>query len=186
MEQVSTASKIISSAINILNQDYSASLETIAAEAGVTRRTLHRYFTDRNHLLESCMKEIQQACRQQMLGVLNNNDAPLMQLKKMLYAGIDCGSKYTFLHKIHQHPGHQHAHENSDCRQYDELNERFFKLIHSLKKDGHINTELTTGWILALFTGVISATVNATVTGAVAVNDRKDFAWFSFSKGIGC
>jgi hypothetical protein len=36
-----------------------------------------------------------------------------------------------------------------------------------------------------LFQGVVTATINAELSGTVAKNSLKQFAWFSFSKGIG-
>ena len=47
----STEQIIVEAAILVLNEDYSAPLEKVAERAGITRRTLHRYFTGREELL---------------------------------------------------------------------------------------------------------------------------------------
>ena len=51
---VDTKAKIITAAVTcFLNNEFDT-LEKVAEEAGVSRRTLHRYFENRQDLLESC------------------------------------------------------------------------------------------------------------------------------------
>src|SRR5688572_26757209 len=95
-----TRQKIVDAAIYIFNEDHSASLETVAEKAGVTRRTLHRYFKDRPHLLESCTADMVASCKAAMAAAYASSPDPVKQLEQMLYAGIACGSKYAFLHKL--------------------------------------------------------------------------------------
>lgn len=180
-----TRQKIIDTAIEIFNDDYSSSLEKVAERSEVTRRTLHRYFTDRNDLLGACQQEMQENCRANITNAINRSEDPLMQLKYVLYASIDCGSKYSFLHKLHHQQDHQHQKDDKDCAAYDDTFSKTTSIILELQKQEIISPDLTLAWITLFLNGVISTTILSSTTGSVARNDIKNFAWFSFSKGIG-
>ena len=180
-----TQNKIIDAAIQVFNEDFSAPLEKVADKAEVTRRTLHRYFRDRTELLAQSEKIMQQNCKKAMTAALESSDDPLIQLENMLYAGIDCGAKYSFLHKLHLREEHLHNHQSQDCKEYDSLFKQFSDVITSLHQRGIISTHITVEWVQVLFRSLIAATVNGADQGTVARKSLKEFAWFSFSKGIG-
>lgn len=179
-----TEQKIMDAAIETFNVDLSASLEKVAAYAGLTRRTVQRYFADRATLMEACREEMQRTCRLAMTAAYNSTNEPVKQLEQMLYAGIDCGSKYAFLDKLHQRPAYDGTElpEDSD---FDNIRQKWFRLVHLLQKEGLINAGLSPAWIFGFFGSVISATINVVASGNVARNDVKRFAWFSFSRGVG-
>ena len=180
-----TKQKIIDAAIWILNEDQSAPLEKIAEKASVTRRTLHRYFKDRNELLAVCSKDIRKRCSEAMAAALDGSDLPLTQLEQLLYAALDCGAKYAFFHKLHSSEGHQHQGDNDDCATYDTMHQRFLQLIIQLQDAGMITRHVTPSWIHAFFTGVVNTALKADAKGEIAKQSQRQFAWFSFSKGIG-
>jgi AcrR family transcriptional regulator len=180
----STQQVIIDAAIRVFNEDYSANLEQVAAQAGVTRRTLHRYFSGREALLACCELEMQRTCRQALTQALDSSDNPLTQLENMLYAVVDCGAKYSFFHKLHTRPQHRgipHAGEAD----YDVLHGRYRRIIEQLQTQGIISPHITPEWVKMLMSGIVSATIHTDSFGAVDKAHVKQFAWFSFSKGIG-
>ncbi|RAJ35787.1 TetR/AcrR family transcriptional regulator [Pedobacter cryoconitis] len=180
-----TKQKIIDTAIEIFNDDYSSALEKVAERAEVTRRTLHRYFTDRNDLLKACHLEMQLKCKTNITHAIESSEDPLIQLERVLYASIDCGSKYAFFQKLHQYQGHQHQKEDEDCATYDQTFSPTTAVIKELQKREIISPNLTLAWINLFMSGIITATIQSSTSGAVAKNDINSFAWFSFSNGIG-
>ncbi|WP_420154174.1 TetR/AcrR family transcriptional regulator [Siphonobacter sp.] len=180
-----TQQNIIDAAILVFNEDYSAPLEKVAEKAAITRRTLHRYFKTREALLMSCQKEMQRSCRTAMMQALDASDDPLKQLENMVYAGVECGAKFSLFSKLHTRPEHLHSSQNPDCAQYDAFYSRYRGVITQLQAQGLIASEFTAEWIAMFFSGVIAATVNAEAMGSVAKNSLKHFAWLSFSKGVG-
>ena len=180
-----TKQKIIDTAIEIFNDDYSSSLEKVAERSEVTRRTLHRYFTDRNDLLKACQLEMQENCKANITNAINSSENPLIQLEQILYASIDCGSKYSFLHKLHQQQDHQHQKDDKDCAAYDDTFSKTTSIILELQNRKIISPDITLAWITLFLSGIITTTILSSTTGSVARNDIKNFAWFSFSKGIG-
>ncbi|WP_223809034.1 TetR/AcrR family transcriptional regulator [Rufibacter hautae] len=180
-----TEQKIIDSAIIIFNDDLSASLETVAEKAGVTRRTLHRYFKDRPELVEACKGEMLTSCKAAMAAAYASSGDPLEQLEAMLYAGIDCGYKYAFLKKLYQRPEYGQIYESKEGLGYDDIKAKWRALVDLLQGQGVISKELTIAWVFVLFDGMINITIDALRSGDVARNDIKRFAWYSFSRSIG-
>jgi AcrR family transcriptional regulator len=179
-----TEQKIVDAAIETFNIDLSANLELVAEQAGVTRRTLHRYFKDRSQLMEACQTEMQGKCRIAMMTAINSSRDPLTQLEHSLYAGIDCGSKYAFLDKLQQHPPYRQMPDAPEGK-LDDVKQQWFAIIAQLQKQGTISAELTPAWIFVLFGSMVTTTINALNSGNVARNDIKRFAWFSFSRSLG-
>jgi len=180
-----TEQNILKAAILVFNEDFSAPLEKVAERAAVTRRTLHRHFTGRAELLESCAQEIQRNCTHAMAQALDSSDNLLTQLENVLYAVVDCGAQYPFFNKLHTRPGHQHSPHNADCAGYDAVCGRFAALIQTLRAQGHLSPHLTVEWVLLLFNGVVTATTSVADAGSLSTAQLRQFAWFSFSRGIG-
>jgi AcrR family transcriptional regulator len=180
-----TQQNIIDAAILVFNEDFSAPLEKVAERAAVTRRTLHRYFKGREELLATCEKDMRRSCKQAMTQAMNSSADLLTQLEHMLYAGVDCGAKYAFLSKLHTRLEHTHSHDQAECAEYDNMMARYRNVVAQLQDQGTISKHITGEWVAMLFQGVVSATINAETAGAVTKNSLKQFAWFSFSKGIG-
>ena len=175
-----TQQKIVEAAIVVLNDDLSASLDRIAGQAGVTRRTLHRYFEDRQDLYASCRREMQQSCQRAMSAACASAADPQQQLEQLLYAGIDCGTKYAFLHKLK--PLRAAAETTAPAA---EPEQPLQSVLRTLQRQGALSPELTLAWLEMFFFGMIQATLQAAAAGTVARRDLKPMAWRSFSQGIG-
>lgn len=194
-----TQQKIIDAAIYIFNDDLSAPLEVVADKAGVTRRTLHRYFINREQLLAACKTEMDAVCEAAMTKAYNSSTLPVKQLEQMLYAGIDCNHKYAFLNKLHQRGELENAAGNGPLSKdvvkkaasshhhlpKDNIKDKWFRIISLLQQQGIVTPDLGHHWIFLLFGSMINATIHARDAGDIAPNDLKKFAWYSFSKGIG-
>jgi AcrR family transcriptional regulator len=180
-----TQQRIIDAAIIVFNEDFSAPLEKVAEQAEVTRRTLHRYFKDRTQLLESCETDMQLRCTQAMQIAFASSKDRKVQLQNMLFAGIDCGAKYSFFHKQHMREGHKHSSDDQDCASFDKIEHQFTGLISSLKTDGEISENVTIEWVRMFFASIVATTVNGKQSNDPQNYTMKQFAWFSFSNGIG-
>ncbi len=179
-----TKHRIVESAIEVFNNDFSAPLQKVADNAEITRRTLHRYFKDRDELVATCEREMELSCKKAMIAAINSSEDSLIQLKQMLYAGIDCGARYSFFYRLHQQEGHNHNTNNKDCADYDFIFQSFRDIITNLQKKGIVNKLMTIQWIQNLHAGIIISTVNVNYNSAMPISDIKNFAWNSFIKGI--
>lgn len=180
-----TEQSIIEAAILIFNEDLSAPLEKVADQAQVTRRTLHRYFKDRKELMDKCQKEIRKACAIAMSNAYNMTENPRERLEVMFFAGLDCGSKNIFLHKLHTLHDHKHQAVNEECSEYDNTFELWKGNLQVLLTTGVINPGMTVDWIHNFFQSVVVVFINSQQKGALSRSEARQLAWFSFSKGIG-
>ncbi|MET4080218.1 AcrR family transcriptional regulator [Pedobacter sp. UYP30] len=179
-----TKERIIESAIKVFNDDLSAPLQKIADNADVTRRTLHRYFKDRNELVTVCERAMEVSCKKAMIAAIQSSDHALTQLESMLYAGIDCGAKYSFFYKLHQRKEHNHNNQNKNCADYDYIYRHFNHIIVELQQNGKVNTDMSTEWIQILHSGIVQSTVNAQETTSKSDKEIKELAWTSYMKAI--
>lgn len=179
-----TKKRIIASAIEIFNEDLSAPLQKVADNAAITRRTLHRYFADRNELVAQCRQEIESSCKKAMLTAIESSNDPLIQLESMLYAAIHCGSKYALFKRLHQVEDHHHSPENKNCADYDAIFKAFHQIIIELQKQGKINPLMSSQWIQVLHMGIVESAVNAKVHTANSEEEIKKLAWTSYIKAI--
>lgn len=65
------------------------------------------------------------------------------------------------------------------------LHGRYHRIIEQLQVKGVISPLISAEWVNLLMSGIVSATINTDSFGAVDRAHVKQFAWFSFSKGIG-
>ncbi len=179
-----TKKRIIESAIRIFNEDLSAPLQKVADNAAVTRRTLHRYFKDRNELVTVCKQAIESSCKKAMIAAIQSSDTAIIQLERMLYAGIDCGAKYSVFYKLHQSKDHKHTPQNKNCADYDYIYSQFQRIIVELQKEGKVNPAMSPEWIQVLHSGIIESTVNARETTTKSFEEVKNLAWTSYIKAI--
>lgn len=180
-----TEQQIIDAAISVLNDNPSATLEMVAEKAGVTSRTLYRYFNDRTKLINSCKEALAITCKAAINAAFDASNDPLKQLELTLYAGIDCGSKYAFFEKLNQNNQPTAPISPQPDSDYTEIYNKWLNLIIELQWQGIVTKELTPAWIHKLFSGMVNTTISAITSGDVALNDVKKFAWISFSQSIG-
>jgi len=179
-----TRKRIIESAIQVFNEDLSAPLQKVADNAAVTRRTLHRYFKDRNELVEICRQVIETSCKKAMIAAIQSSDEPMLQLERMLYAGIDCGAKYATFYKMHRSADHTHNQQNKNCADYDYIYATFQKIVVELQETGQLNPKMSPEWIQVLHSGIIESTANARAITQQNIENIKELAWSSYFKAI--
>jgi len=181
---ISTRTKIISAAVNCFRKNPSDTLEKVAEEAGVSRRTLHRYFENRDDLIESCKNEMLVSCNKAMMLAYESDPGPIKKIRNMLFAAIEQGANYAFVKRIYERSNFSDLDRKKEFES-DDVKSKWFNLIKELQKAERINTELTIPWIFNLFGSVIETAIYAVESGDVAKNDSKDFAWISFKGAIG-
>lgn len=181
---ISTRTKIISAAVNCFRKNPSDTLEKVAEEAGVSRRTLHRYFENRDDLIESCKNEMLLSCNNAMTLAYESDSDPIKKIRSMLFAAIDQGANYAFVKRIYERSNFSDLDRKKEFES-DDVKSKWLNLIKELQKVERINTELTIPWIFNLFGSIIETAIYAVESGDVAKNDSKDFAWISFKGAIG-
>lgn len=178
-----TKEKLIDSAVVTLNSDESATIEQIANAAGVTRRTVHRYFNDRNTLVQECKQKMLQVCNLKMTQAYQSSEQPAIQIENMFYAALEVGIQYSFAKKLFKRNQYTDL-VNYQELAYDDVKANWFKLVELLQQQGAIDRKLSIPWIYNLFGGMIDIAIEAQQAGDVARNDIKKFSWTSFKRSI--
>ncbi|MBC3789104.1 TetR/AcrR family transcriptional regulator [Spirosoma utsteinense] len=179
-----TKEKLIDAAVVALNRDESATIEQIANVAGVTRRTVHRYFNDRNTLVQECKQTMLQVCNLKMTEAYHSSEQPALQLENMFYAALEVGVQYSFVKKLFKRNQYTDLVNNYELA-YEDVKANWFKLVKLLQQQGAIDRKLSIPWIYNLFGGMVDIAIEAQQAGDVARNDIKNFSWTSFKGSIG-
>lgn len=179
-----TKDKIIEAAVFCLNENEKASVDEIANYLGVNRRTIHRYFKDRDNLLQCCLRKMMAKCNLAMGEAYGSSTNPIKQLEAMFYAALSVGIEYSFVKKLFNRSGYGQTLE-SERLDYESVKEKWFRLIAGLQNSGVINKALPISWIYNLFGGMIDIAIQAQASGDVAINEIKSLSWNSFQGSIG-
>lgn len=181
---VNTRGKIIHAAVRVWNQNENAGLIEISEMAGINRRTIHRYFKDRETLLSLCKESMMSICNQAMKDAYNSSKEPGVQIKNMFHAALMFGNEYVFLKKLYRRSSYSESTVNAELGN-DDIKAKWFKLVAGLQKEGNIKTSLPSAWIFNLFGGMIDIAVEALQSGDVAPNQVCELAWNAFKDSIG-
>ena len=180
----STKDKIIDAAVFCLNKNDKASIDEIASHLELNRRTVHRYFKDRNTLIECCQEKMMATCNQAMNEAYQSSNEAFIQVENMFYAALSIGTEYSFVKKLSNRSGYSDV-VNSELEAFDNVKEKWFKLIAKLQETGLIKNTIPLPWIYNLFGGMIDIAIAAQASGDVAVNDMKKLSWNAFKGSIG-
>ncbi|MFC4209722.1 TetR/AcrR family transcriptional regulator [Pedobacter lithocola] len=180
----STKDKIIDAAVFCLNRNEKASVDEIANHLDLNRRTIHRYFKDRNTLIECCQEKMMTTCNRAMNEAYDSSNEALIQVENMFYAALLIGSEYSFVKKLYNRSGYSDV-VKSEVEVYDNVKNKWFKLIEVLQEKGTIKSTIPIPWIYNLFGGMIDIAIAAQASGDVAVNDTKLLSWTAFKGSIG-
>jgi AcrR family transcriptional regulator len=180
----STRDKIIDAAVFCLNKNEKASIDEIANHLDLNRRTVHRYFQDRNTLIECCLQKMMVTCNQAMNNAYESSNDAMIQIENMFYAALTIGTEYSFIKKLFERSGYSDV-VNREMEAYDNVKDKWFKLIVTLQETGTIKSIIPLPWIYNLFGGMIDIAISAQASGDIAINDIKKLSWASFKGSIG-
>jgi AcrR family transcriptional regulator len=92
-----TRSAILAAAASVLARDRAATLPDIAEAAGVGRTTLHRYFPDRESLVEAAIENSIQAIQQSVAEAALDQGSPLDAMRRAVAAMVAVGDRLMFV-----------------------------------------------------------------------------------------
>ena len=92
-----TRRAILGAAASVLARDRGATLADIAQAAGVGRSTLHRYFADRQQLVEAAIEDSLRALGQSTQDAALDQGPPLEAMRRLVAAMVDVGDRLLFL-----------------------------------------------------------------------------------------
>jgi AcrR family transcriptional regulator len=92
-----TRGAILAAAASVLAGDRTATLPDIAEAAGVGRTTLHRYFPDRESLIEATIEDSIQAIHQSVADAALDQGSSLAAMRRAVAAMVAVGDRLMFV-----------------------------------------------------------------------------------------
>lgn len=92
-----TRGAILTAAASVLARDRAATLPEVAEAADVGRTTLHRYFPDRESLIEATFEDSIQAIQQSMVDAALDQGSPLDAMRRLVAAMVAVGDYLLFV-----------------------------------------------------------------------------------------
>jgi len=137
---------ILGAALRVLNPDPDASIEAIAAEAGVTRQTVYAHFPTRQLLLAAVLDHVTEEAVAAMDAAALDEGPAADALLRLLEAGNRTAGRYpVLLQRIASLPVSQH----DDEERHAPVAERLKAVIHRGQRSGEFDDQLSPDWLVA-------------------------------------
>lgn len=173
-----TRRAILDAAIALWSRDFSASLGDIAERAAVSRSTLHRYFPERQALVDAALAEAVAAIEREGEKALVGCRTAVDELSALMRAGIDNGDAILFLFSDpNRFAGNPYWDESED--------EDVLGVITRAQAEGGIAADVTPGWILGVFYSLIYTAAEAIASDQLPRHRAVDVAVRTFLHGVG-
>ncbi len=158
-----------------------ATLANVAEEAGVSRATLHRYFTSRDELIRMLALEsidaIDRACGE----IDYYGQSASESLRQTLDAIVPLGAHYSFLAL----QGEAVAHDPEVARNLKRQLSQTAELVEAAKAEGTFGADVPTAWIVATIDALIYASWSTVHQGTVAPRDVAKLMFRTLTSGLG-
>ncbi|MFF4572054.1 TetR/AcrR family transcriptional regulator [Streptomyces sp. NPDC001410] len=166
------AAEVLDSAIPVLAKDRAASMQVIAARAGISRATLVRHFPTRKHLVQAMAEKILDDCdrvlaqdeveadaapMEQVLGALVAEYTPFAQLWNLVYVDPDVS-------------GLPEASTRAKA-----IFVRTVKLMERGQNSGLLRGDMPATWLASTFCGLAETAWELTLEGHMGARQAPDF-----------
>lgn len=136
---------ILDAAIRVLGERPEASMEDIAAAAGVTRQTVYAHFSSRKALLEAVVDHFATLSTEVALGPELDHLPPVRALRHFLEASWSLVERYPVL----LHLGGEPITPEDDYDTHRPMLDRLERLVHRGQHSGDFDRELPANWLAA-------------------------------------
>jgi len=170
-----TSLKIIQSAIEVWGRDMQASLDDIATNINISRRTLHRHFSGREDLLESVFNTIFKESLKEAKEIVEAHTNLEERLATLFRNDMSNGSRFQVFCQLRKTQFPDLITQNPTLK---ELREVYLHLFEALIAQNAIRKDLTVEWIEIMYL--------ATLENSYFINgkDQNTMAWTTFWNGI--
>lgn len=177
---VETKNKIVQSAIALWGKDISCSLDDIANNVGVSRRTLHRHFSGKEDLIISVFDFIIEEYLNEVQSILNSSLTTVEKLKSFLVFDIKSGKNYMFFCQLRK-TKYQKLEKGNDA--FQALHNLYLGLFKQLKEEGKIDNGLSLSWIEIFYLSIVES-ANKGIESGFEEEECMAMSWLTFWKGI--
>jgi AcrR family transcriptional regulator len=147
-----TKENIIQVAVLLLEEDKNCSLEQIATKAGVSRRTLHRYFDGKEELIIAVFETLADKYYKGVLEIIGVEKPIVETVKSLLSYDLKMFSSHSTVYYLYENFKDKYKFEEEDI---EKVEEEFLRVFSKLTEKGHCNQSVDNQWINAYFDSLI-------------------------------
>ncbi len=175
-----TKENIIQAAVLLLEEDKHCSLEDIATKAGVSRRTLHRYFDGKEELIIAVFETLADKYYQGILEIITL-EKPIVETVKSLFSyDLKMFSSHSTVYYLYESFNDKYKFKDEDI---EKVEAEALRIFSKLRKEGHCNKKLNAQWINAYFDSIIHLS-NQQIKNGIAYKKVEKTTWQLFWNGI--
>lgn len=175
-----TKRKILKEAIRTWGMDIGTSLDEIATNADISRRTLHRHYKGREDLMISVFNFIIDEYLIEAHKIIQDNLNQKDQLEAFLNFDIASGSQYMMFCQLRKTSYKDIATQNAH---FIELYAIYMNLFVDLKNKGEVRKGLSLQWLEIFYSTIVESAVRSIEVG-LNKEECIAMAWSSFWNGI--
>jgi AcrR family transcriptional regulator len=170
-----TRTAVVDAALKLWAADFSASLSDIADAASVSRSTLHRYFPDRQTLVDATLQHALTALEEAYGHSVVDRTTGREQLESLLRSTVDVADAVLFLYADpHRFDGNEHwPDEDSD---HGDLT----AVIEQAQREGDIATDVDPRWVVNVFYALVYVAAEGVSSGYLSRHRAADLAVRAF------
>lgn len=174
-----TRRAVLDAALSLWSRDFTASLGDIADRAQVSRSTLHRYFPDRQALINAALVDATETIGRVSEKATAGCTTAAEELDALMRAMIDVGDLILFLfsdtHRFNDNP-----YWTGD----DEGEQEMAALITRAQEEGALATDIAPSWAVDCFYSLVFTAAASISTGALPRHRAADLAVRTFLHGL--
>lgn len=175
-----TRRDILRAAVGVWSRDFSASMGDIAERAGVSRSTLHRYYPERQLLVEAAAGEALGALERTAVRSTTRATTAREELLGLLEAIIVEGDAVIFLFsepsRFAAFPGWGDQADTDPA---------MIALIERAQAEGSVRAEMTPRWVIDTFYSLGYVAAEGILAGRMSLPEAIDVAARTFFGGVG-
>lgn len=155
-----TRRAILDAAAAVWARDYSASLGDIADRAEVSRSTLHRYFPERQALVDALLIESQARLDEAWNAAVDASTTPVETVENIMAAIVDLADQILFLFSDPvRFEGNPHW--------SDEEDEALPDLVRAAQRDGDLDPDIAPQFVIGVMYALIYVTAESVAMGTL-------------------
>ncbi|MCT4588916.1 MAG: TetR/AcrR family transcriptional regulator [Carboxylicivirga sp.] len=175
-----TKTKILQSAITTWGKDLSATLDDIAGNLGISRRTLHRHYSGRDELMDSVFNFIINEYLFHLKKIIDDSPNDKDRLKAFLKFDINSAKKYMVFCQVRKEEYPEVATENEN---FIEMYSIYVQVFERLLAAQQISKDLSIQWMMNFYLSIVEAS-DKLIDNGLDKDECFQMAWQSFWNGI--
>lgn len=161
---------VLDAAIRVLGQRPDASLEDVAAAAGVTRQTIYAHFPSRHALIDAVVDRVTDEAVAAMDAADLDSRPPAAALVALLEAGWRTLERFPLLLHVTPEPTTAEA----DRERHEPILERLERLVRRGQATGDFDPDASPGWLIAAAIALSHTAGEEVAAGRLTADDAVD------------